>query len=470
MRSLRSLAPVRPLDYRLARGNERLFRTAVFIALLAVIVEFAIPSILLTNLGIMYAQPGGTPLVKFHPGTYLVALAAFLTLFGARPAGSEFVRLFRATPALAMFCLLILACGIYSIANVGISGATVYVETYLSAGMLAIVLAHASDRQKRALAWIILSFCVLSVFLSIYEGATQTHLIPIPLYDNPTHDVLQNENSSDFRGSGLFAHPLTAALMSSMAVFLLLRMKINAVLKGVLFTILLIGLLSFGGRAALGMTVVLVLVATTVRLLVGLVRRDLPLDFVGAIAVGAMLLPPVLLAVIGSTDIGDRIFTHMYLDDSAKVRSIQWAILSHLNTHDVLFGVPMDRMEVLKYQIGLVGANVDIENFWLLMFLNLGVIGFMVFLLALGLLVAHLGRTTAHPLGWLLLLAAIFINSTSNSLGRKSMDLFMIVAYMAAMTGYDRMPYRAVAAVRRRTFTGPGQLPIRSANLAGMKS
>ena len=46
-----------------------------------------------------------------------------------------------------------------------------------------------------------------------------------------------------------------------MATFLLLRMRMNALLKAGLFTTFLIGLLSFGGRAALGTTLVLLVLA-----------------------------------------------------------------------------------------------------------------------------------------------------------------------------------------------------------------
>ncbi len=129
----------------------------------------------------------------------------------------------------------------------------------------------------------------------------------------------------------------------------------------------------------------------------------------------------------------------------------------------------------LKYQIGLGNDTTDIENFWLLMFLNLGIIGFVVFLIALGLFLVHMGRTTNHPLGWMLMIAAILIDSTSNSLGRKSIDLFLMVACMIAMTGYPRtvpaaisLPRRALTSLRqtsRRLGVRPS--PV---NLAGFKS
>jgi hypothetical protein len=472
MRALRTLTPVRLADARETSSNQRIRRVAFGIGLFAVIVEFAISGNTLENMGISYDSPGGNPLIKMHPGTYLVALAACMVLLLARPAGSGLIRFFRGTPALASFLVLILFCAFYSIVNDGISGAAVYVESFLSAGMLAVAIEGGSDRQKRALAWWIIGFTVLSIIISIGEGATQTHLIPLHIGDDPT--IGTADDAQDFRGAGLFGHPLTAALTTSMATFMLLRMRMNGLLKGALFTTLLIGLLSFGGRAALGTTLIMVALAACVVLVRGVVMRNLSLGFVGAIGAAVVILPPLMVMLVTSTDIGGRIISHMYMDESADVRNLQWLVLDHLNLHDVLFGVPPDRMDVLKYQIGLGSDTTDIENFWLLMFLNLGSIGFVVFLIALGLFIVHLGRTTAHPLGWMLLVSAILIDSSSNSLGRKSVDLFFMVACMIAMTGFPRtapavsIPRKALNSLRRTT----ARLAVRPShvNLAGFKS
>jgi hypothetical protein len=130
-------------------------------------------------------------------------------------------------------------------------------------------------------------------------------------------------------------------------------------------------------------------------------------------------------------------------------------------------------LDVLKYQIGLGSETTDIENFWLLMFLNLGIIGFVVFLIALGLFIVHLGRVTDPPLGWIFLIGAIIVDSTSNSLGRKSVDLIFMVACMAAMSGYPRIT--PAVSLRRRAITTfrktSERLGIRPshANLAGFK-
>ncbi|PPQ25759.1 VpsF family polysaccharide biosynthesis protein [Rhodopila globiformis] len=439
IRTLRTLAPVRLTDVRSAAGNARIRNAAFNIALFSVILHLLVSGRSLDVMGIPYATVGGNPVFKLHPATYLVGIACCMMLFLTRPAGSGLVRLFRTKPALATYAVLILFCAFYSILNVGFSGAAVYVESYLSAAMLCVAMEDASDRQKRILAWWIIALCLVSIVISVGETITQTHLIPHEVSDDAEAAAQQViDDASDFRGAGLFGHPLGGALMTSMATFLLLRMRMNGLLKAALFTSMLIGLLSFSGRAALVTTVILVTMVAVVQLVRGLARRDLSLGFLGALFAGIVILLPLLIVLVSSTDIGERALTHMYMDDSAEVRNMQWLVLNHLNLKDVLFGVSPVREEVLKYQIGLAAKNTDIENFWLLMFLNLGIIGFAVFLVAFGLFIIHLGRRANHPLGWLLLLAAILIDSTANSLGRKGSDLFLMTACMIALTGYPR--------------------------------
>jgi hypothetical protein len=475
IRALRTLTPARLTDVRAAVGNARARSAGFTIALLAVIVAYAISGNSLENLGIDYGSPGGNPLIKLHPATYLTSLACFVVLFIARPAGSGLVRLFRMTPALAAFNILILFCAFYSIANVGYSGASIYVESYLSAGILAVALESGTDRQKRALAWWIIGFCLLSVLISVVEGATKTHLIP-PHIISTLEETKIPIDSENFRGDGLFGHPLTAAVAASMGTFLLLRMQMNALLKGVLFTTFMVGLLSFGGRASLVTTVTIIGVAAGVVLVRGLVRRDLSLRFLAAIGAAMVILLPLLIMLVLTTNVGERIITHMYADDSVSVRNTQWLVLNYLNLNDVLFGVPPVRLELMKYQIGLGEATTDIENFWLLMFLNLGVIGFVVFLFALALFILHLGRRVNHPLGWMLLLAAILVDSTSNSLGRKSPDLFFMTACLIAMTGYSKTALAATRSISRAPPNVRGRsadrLGLRPSpvNLAGFKS
>jgi hypothetical protein len=70
------------------------------------------------------------------------------------------------------------------------------------------------------------------------------------------------------------------------------------------------------------------------------------------------------------------------------------------------------------------------------MLLNLGSIGFAVFLFVFGTFLFYLGRYTNSMYGWLLIISALVIDSGSNSLGSKSSDLFFEVAFLVAISGY----------------------------------
>ena len=98
MRAVRTLEPIRQADAKHAGGNQRMRCATFTLGLLAVIVEFAISGNTVENFSIDYSSPGGNPLVKLHPGTYLVSLAAFMVLFLTRPAGSGLIRFFKGTP------------------------------------------------------------------------------------------------------------------------------------------------------------------------------------------------------------------------------------------------------------------------------------------------------------------------------------------------------------------------------------
>jgi hypothetical protein len=402
---------------------------AFAVGFVAVMLLFALPSNLLVNIGVYSDAPGGNPLTKFHPATYTAVLAAWLALYGTRHSGG-IPGLFRDRPALAWSVVLILVSIAYSALMVGVSGAAFYVETYLAAALLLIALETGTERQLRILGYTILAFALLNVTISLMEGKAETHLIP------PLRGPLDDKAIDEFRGAAFYSHPLTGALVTSMVLLLSLGMRLRPWISTAVFGGLFVGLLSFGGRGAMATTTLLIAAAALFQLSAGLVTRRLSVGFLTAFIAGSLLLPVLFVVLTATTDVGQRIVTHLYFDDSAEVRVIQWRILDYLNLHDTLFGMPSDRIDYLKVQIGLSKPGTDIENFWLLMFLNLGVVGFPFLVGALFLLLLHQGHRTNTPVGWMLVIATLFICSTSNSLGRKTPDLVFLAGCTAALRGF----------------------------------
>ena len=99
-------------------------------------------------------------------------------------------------------------------------------------------------------------------------------------------------------------------------------------------------------------------------------------------------------------------------------------------------GVPIDRVNSLKQQVGLTGIGADIENPWLLTFLGLGLVGFPFLVGSLFLFLWHLGQRANTPVGWLIIMATLLICSTSNSLGRKTPDLIIMTGFLFGVAGF----------------------------------
>jgi hypothetical protein len=219
------------------------------------------------------------------------------------------------------------------------------------------------------------------------------------------------------------------------------------------FLLLLVGLLAFGGRAALFITVGASGLAAFWVVMSGIIKRTLKLETVTYILIALVLLPLVVGFIVTQTSIADRITDTLYFDDSAEVRVTQWAVLNYLTLKNWLFGLPLSDLAALKYQIGLNEVE-DIENFWLLLFLNLGAIGFAAFLSVFGAFLVYIARYGGGMYGWMLMVSALIIDSGSNSLGQKTNDLVIEVAFLMAMSGYKNY-------VRQRASQQVWRLPLR---------
>ena len=86
-----------------------------------------------------------------------------------------------------------------------------------------------------------------------------------------------------------------------------------------------------------------------------------------------VLVPVAAAALLLATPIGSRIAARFYLDDSARVRDLQWSILDRMDWHGLLFGISTDRQHAILYQLGLQFPISVIESLWLILLVDLGV-------------------------------------------------------------------------------------------------
>ena len=433
-----------------SEGTIRTSPLAFRLVLLAVTCEFCISGNTLDQMGISYSTLGGSPFVKFLPATYLAIFGA-VTSLNSRQGGLG--HLFSRAPALLLYCALMVFCAIFAAANVGLTGVGVYIDTFISAGALAIIMVNASARQRAILARLVLAFCVINVLISLAEYVHQEHFIPLT-FTNELGNAFSDNQSNEFRPAALYAHPLTGAMATAFGIFLVLAMNLRFVTTGACFVILSVGLLAFGGRAALLVTVSLLLLRVFVTFVRDMIKwRRVNGRLLGVLALAILVLGPLFGFLLTATPVGQRIAARAYYDDSAEVRADQWRVFERLNIEQAMFGTPAAALDSIYAQIGLEG----IENPFILVFLNLGIVGVPFF--SGGLLAYFLYIRRAYPdSGWLLG-AALLILSTSNSIGTKSPDLFMMTACAVSMKSYGRLGLIKVARRLRPTMHFPHLLP-----------
>ncbi len=399
----------------------RLPGPAASLAVAAVCAELCISANLLTWAGVPYVTDGGALPLKLHPGTDLL-LAATVAMLACGPAGC-----LRALDArLLVFFAAIGGC-ILSIALLtGPSNLIVLFDTFLPAGLLAAVLGRATPRTMARLRLAMQLLLAANAVLALAERAMRTTLVPLYLNDSAYHPA-----GEDFRPTALFDHPLTGGLMMMMALTLAptargWRLAYQALAWA--------ALVAFGGRMALGVTLLTVAAGAAWQGWLLLLARDRRAVWtLLAASLGAGGCAALLMAAFAA-GLGDRLVAHMYWDQSAQVRLAQWQVLGQLDVWQILFGTPREDLLHLLNRLRL-GTGVEvIENFWLLMFVSLGAAGFPLFVAGFGALLAWCWRRTG-PSGRALLVGALVVASSSNSLGRKSTVLVCLVATTACIPG-----------------------------------
>lgn len=420
-------------------------RLASALALLAVALHLTVSANLLRVAGIDYAHDGGSPFSRFHPATFLIF--ASLACLAASADGRRGIR--STPPGLLLFPLAMVATMLLSAASVGVSGDTVYVESYLSAGLLAIVSRTLPVADARRIARLAASLIALNVAIALGESALSTHLVPIFLEDRTLSDP-----PSEFRPAALFDHPLTAASATLVSLLVLPdlglgrgRARLACVFPMTVF--LMTGLVAFGERTPLALG----LFFTCLRVARETGRRLLERRITGAeLGLATSLIMAAgtaAAAATWSTDrgaaawapagggFGGRLAAHLTLDASASARLDQWRVLGLLDLRGWLIGTPIAEIPGLVYKIGLSRPLTGIESFWLFALLDLGLIGFILWAAGLFCFLREIWRGASRA-GRSATLALLLAASCSNSLGRKCNLLVVLVACVAAPQALPR--------------------------------
>lgn len=374
-------------------------------------------------LGIAYEAPGGAFFAKMHPGSWLIVLASIVSLPAYGHPFRTIAAQLRAEPLLAGYLVCLLCVLGWTLSRHGASGAAFMVDTLLMPAICVFTLSMVDSHKQYKCLMLIIALLVVNAGLGIGEVLLQARLIPLRLAGG-------GERIEDiFRPSALLGHPLTNSMVTVTLLPAVLHLRIGAFWRGALMLLLWIGALAFAGRTAFVLATIGYGLYFFFHALLLTLRGGVSyLQLTGG-ALVAMASAAGLAATVFATGIGERLFKSLTWDGSAAVRYRIWNVFDFLSTTDMLIGVSTARIAQLDSLIGLESSEA-IENFWLVLYLQLGWVGFIPFLIAMACMFAWLWTRSRGALRVAVLLFFI-VASSNNSLATKTIALAMFAIVIA---------------------------------------
>lgn len=427
------------------------------LTVLGLVLHLMLSAHALIALGWPYEAPllGPFPF-KIHPGTYAVALALFCVLCSrGNPLGAGW-RAASAHPLLALHLAIMVSCLLWVLWRHGTSGAAFLIDTHWLPALMGLVLMHFDDRRRMFLLRLLAAFISGNALVALLEYASGQRVVPLAMEGQfsgfSTEDL--------FRSSAFLGHPLDNAKITGLLLPIALLLPMHAAWRWLHVAVLLLAMLAFGGRAGLliaglvyGTWFVLHVCNEAVR------GRWSYLQLTGG-SVMLLLGLAGLVGIVVVTGIGERIFTSLYLDNSASVRLRVWEAYEHVAVQDLWLGLSAREIDKVALKLGLDPKFEAIENGWIVLSLQFGLIVFCLWLLGFACLLLWVLRQ-APALAAAGVVVYLLNASTTNALSAKGISQGLLVAYVAGAAAQRRQMLRArhAQAISAQDRTGFGRKP-----------
>ena len=356
---------------------------SLLVLALAIIALFSLSGNVLYLFGISYDSPGGSPLQKIHPSSYLLLLS--IMAWAMYRNGIQ--QLYSLTLLRShLFLLTAAACLLLQDILLGrpLSSAIV---SYVSAALFVLLLKAQSLKRLAQLKQLLLLLLFANAAVGVYEYLTGGLIAPLVLTDISSGDVIDTSHWGQVRSAGLMGHPLTSTMLSGFflvcfcARFLFARVSLGESLTAAM---LLAALPLFGGRGAILAFLIVVMLMLIIKGAQSLQRRAMSRHALLYLLCSLLLLPLLSYAAY-LTGFLDPVLSRMEDDNgSASTRLIAIEIMLDTPLLNLLLG-DVDRS--LSAKVLLYGSRYGIEIGWIALILTYGALlsGFLLYALYLNL-------------------------------------------------------------------------------------
>lgn len=387
--------------------------------LLAVVVLYlTVSPFLLDLLGWAYGTPGGNPIEKIHPATWLLFLTLFLSASTRGNPLSAIISEAHRQPAVMIYVAAVVMLILQAIL-ITREPFTTFIDTFLAPAVMYLLLRQVSERRGHRLALAIHSLFFINALVGIAEFVFGFRVTPF--------EIEGVELAKEWRSSALLGHPLSNALMTGAYVLALARgagKEMPLFVRLTVFAVTALSMAVFGGRAATLVLVVFLVLIGILKFLQVLAGRKFDLRSIWFLLLAS---PVIMLGFVFFYDLGffDRFLGRIFDDEgSAGTRIAMFQLFKHLSWYDLFFGA--DQSHLSTYT-SIYGLEIGIESFWVSMAIINGLAVSIPFFAALFLFCWAIARAAqTGPSLWVL--ASFFaVASASLSLSAKTPDFTILV-------------------------------------------
>ncbi len=419
-------------------------RISFILMLLGLTLYLAVSDTLLSMVGIPYTASFGSFIYKLHPATYFCLLSMLFAIFSNGNALRQPAQVWQ-NVSYGLYCMVVCMLMVYTTYRYGMSGSAFLIDTLLMPAIVGLTLNLYPDTWRATLFKVILSICLANALISIVEAATQWRLEEYAVSGGTL--IVDDQ----FRATALMGHPLGNAMVMSVAAFGMTVWCRHWLLRTMAVFVFLLSLLAFGGRTAFLLTGFLVFLGAVYSVYVAARRGRIRARHL----LTCLILFGILCAILGAAvfwlDLGQRIFDGFVWDDSADVRRRSLMAFDFLSPEQILLGISPWEIDQVILRINVRNPIVVIENTWVVLSLQFGLIGLVMFAACYGFLLVQLvrGAPLAMKVG---LLSFLILTSSNNALSAKTMVLVFVVSLIATSKSFVKLRARNrfLQRVRRR--------------------
>lgn len=384
---------------------------------LTILLSFFLGSYLLENLGVQYVSEGGSFAFKLHFYTYVIISCFFLhCLVCGRDKFIERLGGINSYWWCSFFAIILVI--VLSVVMRGFSGVAYLVDSILVPILsIPLLIALSCDQKSRlvTLTGYLILFNSLLALLEYGVGRTLTNVEFLGF----TH----------FRSTALLSHPLNNALITAvLAPLLLSKTMIHSFIY---FSIVLLSLFAYGGRVAVAVFLLSMFILS-LKSIGRFIKEGVVVDR-KTFAILQFLVVFVFLALLGVgflTEIGDRITSKLYLDNSARARMDVFNIFDYMAINEWFLGASESLRQNLEY---ITGIRI-IENYLVGWIFTYGIVGtFFLLVSVFGLLIYSMKFGLVARLS---IFSFVMISISNNSLMTKTPVLLFLFTVLFCL--YDK--------------------------------